>query len=587
MRTVLLILACGMLAGCSSDISFPRTGSRPAGLVVLNARIFTSNPDQPKAKALAVDGKRFCYVGDRKGALDFIGPDTRVVDAGGRRLTPGFVDNHCHVLWIGGLLSMMPASYYACTNWADIEATLRARDKEAPNQPFVGGIGWKMDQVPGGVPRKEILDGVIPDRPVILMSYSGQCGWLNSKAVDLCAERNPAAFESLGPVRDAETGDFTGELQHFHAFNFLDFFPWSVIGESAQAEFKAAMTDAINGALSVGVTTMNDVQIYTDFIPFLLEFRDEGGMDKARFRCSFYVGHERLENEQALLDDLKGWQELDSSKSDAHLNVGQSLKFYIDGTADNRTCFMDEPFSNDPDNIGDPVWSQEDFNRIIAEADRLGLQACTHSIGDAGIHRVVNAYENARVVNGPRDSRHRVEHCEMPRPEDRVRMGKAGILAAMQPTHFYGDAMVEEAFGPERIQRFMPWHSLEKAGVSLSFGSDWCAGPNNPVYGLLIAATRMNYKGDTDWGPKEKVRPEDAVRHWTRDSAYALFMEEEAGSIEVGKWADFVLFNTDPLKVDSLWFLLTHDLDLGTMDDFVDWTVVDGQTVYRKPDVEL
>ncbi len=288
-----------------------------------------------------------------------------------------------------------------------------------------------------------------------------------------------------------------------------------------------------------------------------------------------------------MLADLKGWRDLDARKSDAHLKLGDSLKFYIDGTPDNHTCFMAEPFANDPGNTGEPVWSQEDFSRIIAAADRLGLQACTHSIGDAGIHRVINAYENARAVNGPRDARHRVEHCELPMVEDLERMARSDILAAMQPTHFFGDQMVEEGLGPERLDRFMPWRSLEKAGVSVSFGSDWCAGPINPIYGLIIAATRMNYNGNTDWGADEQVSVEDAVRHWTIDSAYALFMEKDVGSIEVGKYADFVLFNTDPLKADSLWFLLTHDLDLGEMDDFVDLTMVGGKMVYQKPGAEL
>ena len=576
-----------VIAGCSTTISFHRTGSQPADMVILHAGILTCDPDQPYARALAVSADTICYVGGLSGAMDFIGPYTFVVQGYNRRITPGFVDNHCHVLWIGGLLSLMPAEHYACESWEDLVAALLRRNGEAPHQPFVGGIGWKMEYVPGGVPRREILDEVIPDRPVILMSYSGQCGWLNTPAVEHCSEANPEAFEALGPVRDDETGECTGELLHFHAFNFLDFFPLETLDPGTEREFMDAMTEAIDHALSVGVTTMNDVQIYEDFIPLLLRFNDQYGLHNARFRCSYYVGHERVEDFEALASDLADWRELGDSVSDDHLDLGHSLKFYIDGTPDNRTSFMLEPFSDQPGNYGEPVWSLEDFQRVILLADSLGLQACTHACGDAGINRVLDAYEYVRMVNGPRDSRHRVEHCPLPSTEDITRMAELDILASMQPTHFFGDAMTDSALGTQRLDRHMPWRSMEEAGVSLSFGSDWCAGPINPVYGLLIAGTRMNYLGNTDWGPEESIDLENAISHWTLGSARALFMEDRIGSLEVGKFADFVVFNTDPLSVTSLWFLITHDLDLGEMDGYVDMTIVDGRLVYISNDAPL
>jgi len=127
-----------------------------------------------------------------------------------------------------------------------------------------------------------------------------------------------------------------------------------------------------------------------------------------------------------------------------------------------------------------------------------------------------------------------------------------------------------------------PWKSMEEAGVEMSFGSDWCAGPINPVYGLLVSSTRLNWRLKTDWGPREKIGIENAIRHYTIDSARALKLEEDIGSIEVGKYGDLVLWNTSPLKLSSWWFLLTHKLELGAMDEFVDMTVVDGRIVYRR-----
>jgi imidazolonepropionase-like amidohydrolase len=148
-------------------------------------------------------------------------------------------------------------------------------------------------------------------------------------------------------------------------------------------------------------------------------------------------------------------------------------------------------------------------------------------------------------------------------------MADLRVYAAMQPTHFYSDPDIDAALGLERLQRLMPWQRLQKANVPVSFGSDWCAGPINPVYGLLVAGTRMNYKEETDWGPEEALSVEDGIRNWTIGSARALFWEKEIGSIEVGKFADFVLFGEDITQAATISFFLTHDIELGKLDDFV------------------
>ena len=229
------------------------------------------------------------------------------------------------------------------------------------------------------------------------------------------------------------------------------------------------------------------------------------------------------------------------------------------------------------------MWTQEEFNQVIEIIDKMGLQACTHSCGDAGIRRIIDSYERAQNVNGARDARHRSEHCPIPPPEDQKRMAELGVYAVMQPAHFAGgDA--EPIMGKEAVQHLMPWKTMENAGVEISFGSDWCAGPINPVYGIIIAATRLNYEGEADWGPDEKITTESAIEHWTMGSAKALKMEKDIGSIEVGKYGDFALFNENLLEVGSDWFLLTHNTQLGSLDNFVDLTVVGGEVVYPDED---
>ncbi len=578
-----LALAGGLVwaTGCATPPRFDRTGSHPADWVIVNADILTSDARQPQADALAVKGDRIAYVGPRAGIADFVGPDTEVVDGRGRLVTPGFIENHCHVLWIGGMAYLQPPELFAFSTQEQILAWVKERAEKNPDLPLIGGIGWRMDQLPDG-PRREILDAIVPDRPVMLMAYSGQGGWLNSKAIDLMEARNPEAFERLGPVRDPATGRCTGECKHFHVINYFDYFTREELGPKVEEGIMAAMEKTLDEALSYGVTTMHDIQIYPQFIPLILKFRDRGGLDRTRIRGAYFVGHDRLADEKQLKKDLRAWKKLRKTESDDRLVLGESVKFYIDGTADNRTLFLREPYSDDPSTCGRPDWSAEEFNRVVELVDRLGLQACTHACGDAGAHRVIDAYERALQTNGARDARHSIEHCEMPPPEDWPRMARIGIIASMQPQHFFGDEMVENSLGHDRLQWRMAWRSMAEAGVRISFGTDWAAGPLNPAYGLFVAATRLNYKFDTDWGPDEAIPIETGIRHWTIDSAYNLFMEDEVGSLEVGKYADLVVFNTDLRKMPTLWFLLTHDIGLGTLDHFVDLTMVGGEDVYVK-----
>jgi predicted amidohydrolase YtcJ len=559
---------------------FERDGPEAADLVVANAKVLTCDDSSPRARAVAVKDGRITYVGDDRGVARHVGGGTRVINGKGRVLTPGFIDNHCHVLWIGGLTGLMTTALFSCESADEIRDVVLKQAEAHPDSLIVLAQGWKQHCLPEGASELELLDSWIPDRPVALMSYMAT-GWVNSKMLALMRERNPAAFERLVPETDA-TGEYNGLLRHFYAFNPLDFASIDELGEGASEKFFTAMTGTMDGALSVGVTTMDDVQVYKPFVPMILEFRERGGLDRVRVRCGYYIPNTVLADEEAFRDDLAWWKELGEAESGEHLVLGRSVKLYIDGVASNHAALNFEPYTDLPDSCGDAVWSQEGFDRVMEIVHSMDLQACTHCCGDAGINRVINSYERVYDNHGKRDMRHRADHCSRPAEDDIGRMAGIGVHAAMQPSAFFGDVTIEKALGPERLKRFQPWRSMEKAGVELSFGSDWCAGPINPVYGLIIAGTRMNYRFKRDWGPDEKIGLEDAIRHWTIGSARALKMERDVGSIEVGKYGDLVLFNKNPLKLTSPLFLLTHDLSLGALDGFVDMTFVGGEIVYRK-----
>lgn len=551
-----------------------------ADLLVLSELIYTAELADPWVEAFTVKDGVFTYVGDLYGALDYIGSSTVIIDATDYMVTPGFVDNHCHYLWIGALVSMMPWNLINCNSVDEVKAVVKKTAGSNPALPFVGGIGWRNDYIPGGKPDKTMLDDVVSNRPVLLMSYGGQSGWANSYAVDLMYSRDPDEFNELSPELD-DSGEPTGFFKRFHCFNPFKFFKEEEMA-LAERPMISAMWHSVNEALSLGITSVNDVQLYRDFYKYLSKFKEQGGLSSLRARVSYYVGPGMFQNSEKLQEDLIWWTGLSTEPySDDHLKLGDSVKLYIDGVDPNHTAFMFEPYTDDPSTVGVPDWTQEQFDTVINLLDSMRLQACTHACGDAGINRVINSYESVIQSNPEWDRRHRIEHCPLPIAADRTRMASLGIVAAMQATHFAGGP--SDIYIGDRVQSLMPWRSMIDAGIDVCFGSDWCAGPANPAYGLLVSATRLNYKLETDWGPEEAITFEEGLYLYTAKSAYALKMEDIIGSIKAGKKADFVIFAEDLTDILTYRNILIQKSEMGSgLDDLVLATFTDGNIAYCK-----
>ena len=421
----------------------PRTGSDPADTVLLNGRVLTCDGESKKVEAFAVRDGRFVFVGSDSGIADYVGPDTEVIDAGNRVVTPGFIDSHCHILWVGALEPLLSQEHYNCDDFEQMAAAIREHAESNPDLPFIFVMGWNHDKVPGGVPTAAQLDEVLPDRPVILWSDSAHCGWVNTMALDLMQERNPEAFEQLLPVRD-EDGKPTGEFLTFWFVEPFFFFTEEEIGGDLKERMLEGMRNAIDMALSFGVTGYDDVMIHRSFMPLVFEFLKRGGFERSRCRGTFYINH-HMPGEMAELEKfLTYWKGL-ADDADEHFVMGTSVKMGTDGVSPNHTAYMLEPYCDKPDSCGEPSWDQDDYVKVVRLAHSLGLQIATHATGDAAIRAAVDGYEEV-AEDGRLSIPHRVDHCSNPTPADIDRMASLGVSAAMQPP----------TSGPARRER-RPW----------------------------------------------------------------------------------------------------------------------------------
>ncbi|MBN1677589.1 MAG: amidohydrolase [Candidatus Thermoplasmatota archaeon] len=530
-------------------------------ILIRNARVFTVNASQPWAEAVGVEGDKIAFVGSDEEAAALAGPKTKVLDAGGRLVLPGFIDAHVHCL-----------SAHQIYFWADLtpassqEELLKAIERHAsahPEHRLVGGFGYRYMAVMAGgkLPGRSVLDKVVSDRPVWLMSYDGWTACTNSRFVEIAQNRLGDAFDRMpGVERDPQTGQPTGV---FYKTDEL---------EPILDDLSASGTDVVYEGLKLviddmvrwGVTSFHDVgAMNMQHLETYARLRRNGEL-KARVYLAMQYARKQSD------EQVKEFDQARSQYSDEWIRVG-AVKLFIDGVEDSHTAAMLEPYADQPDVKGDTIYPPEEFDRIIENLDRMGFQCVTHSCGDRGVRVVLDAYEKAALRNGPRERRHRIEHVEMVSPDDIPRFKALGVIPSMQPLHAHlsttpFDEAYGRALGPERLQRSFPWRSMVESGARLSFSSDWPVADMNPFLGIHTALTRGGLPG-----PHNTIGLEDAIKGYTINAAYALFEEDLKGSIEVGKLADMIVLSDDLFRISKDAVKNVEPL----------LTIVGGRVVYR------
>jgi predicted amidohydrolase YtcJ len=545
--------------------------SQPADVIVINARIYTVNPQQKWAEAIAVRGDKIVAVGERKQIEALRGPSTKVIDAGQRLLLPGFTD--CHIHFMDGSLGLTRVDLNGATTVEEIQKRVKAyadAHPARPNDPWIQGMGWTYPTFgPSALPNKKILDDVVPDRPVYLVAFDGHSSWANSKALAMAGiDRNTPDPPNGKIVRD-ENGDATGALKEAAG---------DLVGSKTppptRPERLVALRKGIREANRVGLVRVHSAGQDFEYLDLYNELRNRGELT-LRFYVVYFLDPPGLTPQSTAL--IENARRQYSSKDD--WIAGGAVKTMLDGVVEAHTAAMLAPYTDDPTQSGKLFWDPDKYKATIASLDARGLQIFTHAIGDKAVRLALDAYQNAAEVNHTKDARPRIEHIETIAAADVDRFGKLGVIASMQPLHSYPDDdtlnIWARNIGPERASRAWVWRSIQEKGGALAFGSDWPVVTLNPWPGVQTALTRQTSDGNPPGGfiPQQRLSLEDTIRGYTLGAAFAGRREKTEGSLEPGKLADFILLDRDLFKIEPS--------EIGKTEVLI--TMVGGKVVYQSP----
>ena len=508
----------------------------PADIIVIHARVYTENPKQPWAQAVAIHGAKIVAVGDDTTIQKIRGMGTKVINAGGKLVLPGFTD--CHIHFLDGSLE-------GAKDVADIQKKLRQYAAEHPGEDWILGRGWNYAMFgPEALPHKKYLDEVFPNRPVFLEGYDGHTYWANSKALALAGIIGKTPNPPNGIiVRDAQTGEATGALKEA-AQDLVA----KVVPKPTRADKLLALRAGMKWANENGLTRVHSAGGDFEILDHFDEMRHRGDLS-LRMYIAYFLNPPALRRE-----DLDAIEAARKKFHDDWIDAG-AVKFMVDGVVESHTAAMLEPYSDDPSLKGKPFWEPANYNAAVAEVDKRGFQLFTHAIGDYGVRMALDGYENADQHNHKRDRRSRIEHIETVAAADIPRFGKLGVIASMQPLHSYPDADTLDVWarnaGPDRASRAWAWKSIADAGGRLAFGSDW------PVTRQTAEATPAN-----GFVLEQRLTVPQAVEAYTLGAAFAGRREKTEGSLEVGKLGDLIIisqdiFNINPHKIGATKVLTT------------------------------
>ena len=528
----------------------------PLSLAIVNARIWTGDPRRPWADAVAVRGDRIAAVGSSAEIRKMSVAATRVIDAKGQMLVPGFHDAHVH--FIDGGFRLASVQLRDAKTPAEFIARIKAFAATVPKGTWIVGGDWDHERWGGQLPERSWIDSVTLDNPVWVNRLDGHMSLANSAALRVAGVTRATPDVDGGTiVRDA-AGEPTGILKD-NASSLVD----QRVPAPSIEQNDRALTAAMHYVAEQGVTSVHNMGTWDDLATF--ERAHSAGTLITRIYAVVPLGT------WARLRDTVAAR----GRGDSWVRIG-GLKGFVDGSLGSHTAAFLEPFTDAPRDSGLLVNTPQDLYEWTSGADKASLQTIVHAIGDRAIRLQLNIFERVAREDGARDRRFRIEHAQHIAPSDIPRFAQLGVIPSVQPYHAIDDGRwAERVIGPERIKTTYAFRSLRDAGARLAFGSDWFVAPPTPLEGIYAAVTRrtLDDRNPNGWVPEQKVTVEDALRAYTINGAYASFEEADKGSIERGKLADFTMIDRDITRIPPETIRDAH----------IAMTIVGGRIVYERP----
>lgn len=566
-----LIIVCSLLSvSCSDNKS--SIAIKSADRVFHNAKIYTLESSEPWAEAIAISGDEIVYVGSNTGVQAWIGEATNQQDLKGKMLLPGFIDSHAHPLSGGAYVRSLSLDTYS--NEKSWLKEVHQYALQNPNQQILFGYGFLASAFGANGPTSEMLDSVVPDRAVILMDEGFHGAWANTKAMQLLGitKDTPDPVPGFSFYKKNENGEPTGYLLEATAAMAID--KLQIITEQSVSEGTRDVFEILN---RYGVTAVFDagaLDVASLQMKVLDKIDKQGAMSVRLIGSHIVADVESMENAVAETADKKA-----TSKHELyHINT---LKIMNDGTVEGKTAGMFEDYQGEPGNSGETVFTQEQLTLLVSQAASDDIDIHIHALGERTIFETLNAIEASQQKYPNSASRYTICHLQVMTDKSIQRMAKLNVIAQSTPLWASYDEYGKEFVSEDQFNRYFRFNSLKNAGVRLSFGSDFPAtGAGalgmSPLFNIEIGHTRQSAgKPNALVQPNENERLDIAslIKGYTLDAAYQLHMENEIGSIKVGKKADLIVLENNPFEVDPYAINKIEVLE----------TIMGGKTVYSKP----
>jgi predicted amidohydrolase YtcJ len=533
----------------------PAAGVGAADLVLRNGAVYTVDAARSWAQAVAVKDGKIVFVGTDADLGDRIGAATQVVDLKGRMLMPGMQDAHIHP--ISGGIEASACDLNGKRSAEEYLAAIKAYADAHPDEPWILGGGWLMSAFgPGAMPAKELLDAVVPDRPVYLTSTDGHTTWVNSKALEIAGITRETPDPADGRIdRDPKTGEAIGSLQE-GAGDLVGKHvpPWSQEKRIEGLRYSQKMLNAY------GITAVQDASVREPDLEAYAALDAQGGLSLKAVVAHWWERDKGLEQISAM-------EALRSKYTHGRVRA-TAVKMMQDGVMENYTAVMTEPYHLHGSPTGIPMIDPQLLKQAVTQLDAKGFQVHFHAIGDGAIRQCLDAVQSARQTNGHSGQRHHLSHIQMINPVDLPRFRELGVIANFQPLWGWADEYITKLttpfIGEERTRWMYPIAQMHASGAMIAFGSDWSVSTANPYDQIEVAVRRADPSipdGEV-FLPEQRIALPDAIAAFTIGSAHVNGMEHDTGSIEVGKAADLVvldrnLFAIDPREISETKALLT------------------------------